>query len=170
MNIALRLEKEHSKRTTDAIVNYVGSDPARFRELIDVLLKGEKRLSQRAAWPLSDVAVKQPQLVYRYLAKLIHLLIEDETPDPVKRNILRTLQASGVPENYEALAVDACFRFIRNETMPVAIRAFSITVAAGICKKYPELASELKLMLEEIVALPHTPAVRVRIKKALKEL
>ncbi len=41
MNIREALEAEHSKRQTMAIVEYVGSDAGRFRELMDIFLSGE---------------------------------------------------------------------------------------------------------------------------------
>lgn len=170
MNIKAELEREHSKTSTTAIVNYVGGNEVRFEKLMEVFLHGEKRLSQRAAWPLSYVGANHPELIVKALPRLLVKLAEPGTHDAIKRNILRALQETEIPEKYEAPVVDACFRFMRNESMAVAIRAFAITTAARICKKYPELNEELVLLLAEIGAMPHTAAITVRIKKALKEL
>jgi hypothetical protein len=48
MDIREALTAEHSKLQTMAIVSYIDSDPARFRELMDIFLGDEYRLTQRA--------------------------------------------------------------------------------------------------------------------------
>ena len=57
-----------------------------------------------------------------------------------------------------------------SETQPAAVRAFALTVAAKISKRYPELKNELLLILKELRSLPQLPSLKVRIKMALKEL
>jgi hypothetical protein len=170
MDLRKQLEGTHSKASTEAIVRYIGGDRIKFAALLEIFLNGEQRLSQRAAWPLSYVGTEHPELIAAHLPELIEKLREDNTHDAIRRNILRALQETEVPEKFQGLVVDHCFRFIRNEMLAVAIRAFAITVATQICKKYPELAEELRFLLLEISALPHSPAISVRIKKALKEL
>ena len=52
-NIKEALKREHSKRTTDLIVNYVANNKNRFKELMDLLLGEDLLMVQRASWPLS---------------------------------------------------------------------------------------------------------------------
>jgi hypothetical protein len=170
MNIKLRLGEEHSKNLTLAIVNFIGQDKKRFKELMTVFFGGDHRLTQRAAWPFSFVAIAHPELLKPYFGKLVAKLKEGDAHPAIARNILRTFQEVDVPEKFQGELVDICFKCIMSEMKPIAIRAFAMSVAARICKHYPELKNELLLILKDLALLPQTPAIKVRIKSALKQL
>lgn len=170
MNILSALEKEHSKSLTAAIVNYIGNDKKRFKELMDVFLKGEYRLTQRAAWPLSYAGIAEPKLVKPYIGQLIKKLNAPGQHPAIPRNILRLFQEIEIPEKYQADLLDACFRIIQNPSLPVAIIAFAITTAAKLCRPFPELRNELLLVLNQLNSYPQTAAINVRVKKAIKDL
>src|SRR4051812_22931964 len=112
MDILKQLEKEHNKKSTEKIVSFIDEDLAKFNLLLDIFLHGEKRLSQRAAWPLSYVGIEHPHLILDHMPQLLRKLGEPDIHDAVKRNILRAFQEMEIPEKYEAIVVDTCFRFI----------------------------------------------------------
>jgi hypothetical protein len=170
MNIRTSLEKEHSSAMTKAIIAWVCDDRARFRELMDIFLGGPYRITQRAAWPLSYAAVSHPTLVRPYIPRLLQLLAEKGHHPAIHRNILRIFQETGVPEVHAARLFDLCSRFIPSASEPVAVRAFAITTAAGIAEKYPGLRRELRLLLDGLQQHPQPPAIRVRVKRALKQI
>jgi hypothetical protein len=170
MNLKTRLENEHSKSLTLAIIKYVGDDARRFKILMDLVLGSDTLLSQRASWPLSSIAIDHPELLKPYVSKLIKKLAEPTNHPAVNRSILRICQEVDIPEKYWGTLVDLSFKFILTESEPIATRAFAISVAARICKHYPELKNELLLILNDLLEQPHAPAISVRIKYALKEL
>lgn len=86
------------------------------------------------------------------------------------RNILRILEEIEIPEKYESYLVACCFSILTREANPIASKAYSNTVATKICKKYPDLKNELRLLLEHIQNYPITPAIKFRIKRVIKEL
>ncbi|MES2678251.1 MAG: hypothetical protein V4635_00135 [Bacteroidota bacterium] len=170
MNIEQRLTVEHSRILTMAIVNYIGAEPTRFKELMIVFLNGEYRLTQRAAWPLSYVCIAEPQLLKPYFSKLIGKLKAPGNHPAIKRNILRIFQEIDIPEKYQSAVIDECFKLISDPAQTVAVMAFAITVATRLCKPYPELKRELLLVLQHLATHPQTPAITVRIKRAMKDL
>ena len=95
---------------------------------------------------------------------------DEQAHEAVARNLLRIFQGQEIPEKYSARLLDMCLRWIRSEHEAIAIRAFSITVATQICKKYPELISELKIIIDELTQHPMSAAIQVRVKRSLKEL
>ena len=170
MNINERLEQEHSKTLTSAIVKYIGGDKKRFKELMNIFLKGDYHLTQRAAWPLSYVVIEHPQLLKPYFERFIKKLDDPAAHPAIARNIFRALQEFEIPEKYQGLLIDRAFKAIMSEAQPAAVRAFAITVAARICKPYPELKGELLIILKELSVLPQQASMTVRIRMALKEL
>jgi len=170
MDIKRLLEKEHSKSATLAIVKYVGNDAMRFKELMGLLFGEDKKLSQRAAWAFSHVAIEQSHLLKLYFQKLLETLVAKDKHVAVGRNILRVFQEIDIPEKYESAILDHCFKIMISPAEAIANRAFAITTASKICLKYPELQRELLIVLDQLTALPQEPAIRVRIKSALKHI
>jgi len=122
MNIREALRAEHSKRQTMKIVNYVGDDPDRFRELMTIFLGNEYRPTQRASWAVNYCVENHPALVKPYLSKLISLLEEQEGHDAIRRNVARLLQFVDVPSRLRGRAYAACYNLVDDPKQPVAVR------------------------------------------------
>ena len=89
--------------------------------------------------------------------------------DAVKRNTVRLLQGVDLPEELMGRVVDICFKFLLDVKEPVAVRVFSMQVLYNICLKEPELADELRIVIEEF--MPHgTAGFKSRGKRILKGL
>src|SRR5262245_12942215 len=100
MDILKALEKEHSKAQTDKIVQYIGGNKERFAELMKHFFKGEYRVTQRAAWPMSYCVRNHPELVAPYYKKLLDVLQKPAIHVAVTRNIVRLLQDVDIPKKY----------------------------------------------------------------------
>ncbi len=115
---------------------------------------------------MSYCAIKNPQLTQSYLQRLIKNL-QGDIHVAVKRNTVRVLQYIDIPEKLRGMAATVCFDLIQSGNEPVAVKAFSMTVLANICKHEPELADELKLIIED--QLPFASAgFKARAKKILR--
>jgi hypothetical protein len=170
MNIKERLNQEHSKACTQSIVDYIDGDKKKFKSLMDLFLGDDKRIAQRAAWVFGNVASDCPKLINEYFSKLIAQIKTPDIHDAIPRNITKVFQFAHIPEKHEAELLDVCFDFIKSETVSIAVRVYSISIANRICKKYPELQGEFLLILNEMMLHPQSPAVNVRLKLALKDL
>jgi hypothetical protein len=168
MDIRAALLAEHSRRQTMKIVNYVGDDPARFRELMDLFLGDTYRISQRAAWAVSYCIEGHPEMVRPYFGKLINQLERDDAHVAVRRNVVRLLQFVDIPVRYGGRIFDACYRLVDDIAQPVAVKVFALTVAAMIAKGQKDLLDELRLLAAKHA--PHqTIAFRVRARSVLAE-
>lgn len=169
MNLLKALLKEHSKAQCNRIVEYIGTDKVKFKELVEVFITGPYRVTQRAAWPLSYCAENHPELIKPHLKKLILNLKRSGLHDSVKRNTVRLLQFVPIPKSLQGVAAQACFDFLKNKREPIAVRVFSMTVLANIAKEQPELKSELRIIIEDNMAYD-SPGFVSRARKILKEL
>ena len=169
MNLVKVLLREHSKAQTTKIVNYVGDNEERFKELIDVFLAGPYRVTQRAAWPLSYCVEYHPELIRPHLSRIIRNLNKHGQHDSVKRNTIRLLQFISIPQKLQGITTQVCFSLLQNPKEPIAVRVFSMTVLDNITKVQPELRNELKIILED--NLPYGSAGFVsRARKILSTL
>jgi len=146
VNIHDALLEVHSKAQATKIANYVGDDPERFAELMKHLVGPVYRLSQRAAWPVSYCIQRHPELVQPYFILLIKQLERDDVHVAVKRNVARLFQFVDIPKRYHGRVFDACYNLLADPVEPVAVRVFSMTVAAKIAENEPELMDELRLV------------------------
>lgn len=166
MDIEKTLSDGQSRAKTQAIVNYIGDDPARFAELLRVFDCGDRRMKQRSAWPISVVAERNPELLIPHIAKLLEYLRSNDVHNAVKRSITRLLQFVDVPKRLQGKVFSCCLDLVSDPSEPVAVRCFSMTAAARAAKEHPPLMSELKLVAEN--QLEHaTAGMKVRIRRLL---
>jgi len=169
MNLVEEILREHTKKQKDKIVRYVGHNPKRFSELVDIFLQGPTLVTQRAAWPLSYCIEQYPDLLKPHFRKILTRLGKKNIHDSVKRNILRMLQFVRVPKAWQGITADLCLTFLADSKEPVAIRVFAMTVLANITIEVPELKNELIPLIED--QLPYASAGFIsRGSKVLKQL
>lgn len=143
----MEVMKTDSKKAVSSLVDTIGDDKELFAQLMDFFLQGDLRLSQRASWVVGHCADKHPQLMAPYLDAMIDAL-ESPLHDAAKRNIVRIFQGQDFSEDLIGRVYDRCFRFLASMQEPIAVRVFSMTVLANICKKYPDLAMEVIPVIE----------------------
>lgn len=168
MNIKEELLAEHSKKQTSKVVSFIGDSKERFAVLMHCFFSKDVTLSARAAWAMSYCGIKFSFLLTDYLECMIKNM-EGNVHVAVKRNTVRVLQTITIPKHLTGITATVCFDLLQSPTEPIAVKAFSMTVLANICKQEPELSHELKLIIEE--QLPYASAgFKSRAKKVLKKL
>ncbi|HEX6890773.1 MAG TPA: hypothetical protein VF141_08770 [Chryseolinea sp.] len=156
MDFRVSLQKEHSKKQTIKIADYVGFNKARFKQLVEVYLAGPYRITQRAAWPLSLCVERHPELILPHLGRILKHLSRPGVHDAVKRNTVRLLQFIKIPPRYLGAVADLCFRYLSDRKEAIAVRVFSMTVLSNMVSIEPGLREELKLLIED--ELPYASA------------
>lgn len=169
MDIYQLLQAEHSKKQTDRIVTYIGKDKDRFAQLIKLFFNGEYRISQRAAWPLSYCVRNHPELINPYFKPLLDNLARKDIHVAIIRNTVRLLQDVTIPKKYHGRVMNICFDYIQTPETPIAVKAFSLTILSHLVADYPDIAGELRLIIEDQWEQA-APAFRSRAKKVLKDL
>jgi len=133
---------------------------------MSLFLNGEYRVTQRAAFVLRFCAENHPALVEPYWDELISNL-EKTVPAAVKRNTVRYLQQACIPTHLQGQLADICFNYLIGSE-PIAIKAFAMTVLANLAKTEPDLANELKIIIQD--QMPHaSPGFLARARRVLRE-
>ena len=166
MNLRDEILAEHSKLQTKRITDWVGDDPERFAELMGLFLGDVYRITQRAGWPLSNCIEKHPELIKPYFAKLLKQLERDDVHVAVRRNVVRLLQFVEIPKRYRGKIFEACYNLFADPAQPVAVRCFSMSVAANIAQDQPQLMDELRLVATQHPQVA-TAGIRARLRRVL---
>lgn len=170
MDLRKQLMLRHDKANMRLIRDYVGNDPGRFAGLMELFFLNEYRIQQRASWAVMHCADQHPELIGPYLKKMLENL-RRPVHDAVKRNTMRVLRDITIPEELCGLAADVSFRYLEDPEEATAVRAFSMYVLGKIVRQEPELARELRLIIQEGLAAPGcAPAYRAAAGKVLRKL
>ena len=170
MKIKEQLLVAHSKENTRLITAYIGDSKERLRELMDCFFGNEYRLSQRAAMVVSHCFDERAEMMQPYLEKLILNLENEAIHIAVIRNTVRILQFTAIPEKLQARLFDKCLLFLADTQMPIAVKAFSMTVLLNICKCFPDLKVEVIPLIEDVLKYTESAGVKNRGKKVLTQL
>lgn len=169
MNLRDEILKDHSKRQVLKIAVWIGNDEDRFRQFLQIFLNDDYIVVQRIAWVLSTLAEEQPEMVDKHIGKIIGRLDDENIHAAVKRNIIRVLQFLKFPVKYYAKVFNCCIKYISNPFETVSVKCFSMTVAANIAEKFPDLKHELAETIN--LSLKNTtPGLRARSRVILKKL
>ena len=158
----------NSKDWENTAARYVSDSKPRFSQLMDCFYHGDFRLSHRATLIILQVAPNKP----RWLAEQIPVMartLKKELPDWYKRNLLRILQYHKIPEQQWGHVADQCFNYLASVKEPVAVKVFSMTVLYNLTRDLPDLAKELRFLIEEQYPLG-SAGFKARGRKVLKQL
>lgn len=169
MDLHLLLKDVLFKEHKDRIIAYIGKDKDRFATLMRLFFTADNRIAQRAAWPMSFCVRDHPELIAPYYKQLLDNLDRKDIHAAVVRNTIRLLQDVDIPKKFHGRVMNKCFDLVQSPESPIAVKAFSLTVLSNLSADYPEIAGELKLVIEDQWD-EATPAFRSRAKRVLKKM
>ncbi|MDR6567657.1 hypothetical protein [Chitinophaga ginsengisegetis] len=170
MDLRAEILSEHSRAQSLRIAAWIGPHPERFAALIHLFLHDEYRVVQRAAWIVSFVAERHPELLLPHLPAMVARMEETGMPVAVRRNVLRVLQYLRIPESLQGPVMNSCFAFLEDPLETVAVKAFSMTILANLAKDYPDIKNEIRLLIAAELENNPTPGIRSRARRVLKEI
>ena len=170
MDLRQKLSQRPHKPEVLAMAAYIGNDPARFAQLIDLVLEDGDSLSVYASWLINHCMKRHPWLIEPHLEALIHNLGQLKLNDPIVRSTVKALaEAPAIPEDLQGHALQYCFDYLLNPKVAVAIQVHSMQTVFNISKNEPDLLRELAEVIEE--RLPDgTAGYKSRGKRILKEI
>jgi hypothetical protein len=172
MNLTQSLEEllmvENSRRNTDVVAALVFKRPELFVELVSIYLKNEEPVSRRAVWVVDTVAEKLPDLVLPYLDHICEMLPEF-CHDGLKRNTLRILVRSPLPENQLGPLASLCFDWLTSPGESVAVKVYCMEILYRISQTEKDLKKELADSISWRID-EETPGFRAHGIRILKKL
>lgn len=168
MKLKEALLKEHSLIQAEQISVWATASKSNLKQLMQAFFSKEKLVAQRASWSAGKAYELKPDWFEAYLPQLIDCL-DEPIHGSVRRNSLRILQTMEIPESYSGKLIDTLFSLLLDSKTESAIKAFGMSVAFNIIQHYPELKSELKIIIEDQLPFA-TPSFKARSKKIINKL
>lgn len=166
MNLKKELLTNRSKENIKRIARHVIASHC-FEELLVLIKQSGAPIPERASWVMSHCSDLDPTIIPPHTEVLL-LELQKGVSSAVRRNILRVLQSVNIPDHLLGLAANLCFDYLAG-TEPVAVKVFAMTILANICQREPDLAPELRLIIED--QLPYaSPGFKNRGNKILSRL
>lgn len=160
---------DHSRSNTDRIAGWIGVDASRLAALMVILLGSDALLTQRSAWVVSVIADSHPILLEPWVAKLLRKMQEPGIHDALPRAVTRALQWMEIPSCQLGNVAVVCFDLLSAAQTPVAVKANAMTVLARIAGREPDLAREVRLVIEQQTQ-SGIPAIIARARQVLRSL
>lgn len=169
LDLKVEILLSYSKANTVRVSEIIGSDEELFQKLMKLYMDTKDvDLAKKAAWIVSHCIRKYPFLINPYIKKLIKFIDKPKLHDAIKRNGLKALELTTIPEKQYGPVADCCFRIISSGKEPIAIKAYSIGILDKIGNEIPEIRQELKLVLQDL--MPYESAgFRSRARKVLSK-
>ena len=130
-------------------------EPSLNTYLFDYLIEGKDILARKCAEIIRLVYDKNPEIVIPQIDRLIETL-EKPSHNAIKRCIFRMFQQTSFTEEQTGKVLNLAFRHLQNREYPIAVRVFAMTTIYGITKKYPEIFSELEVVITENLSIEST--------------
>ncbi|WP_235296719.1 hypothetical protein [Portibacter marinus] len=149
MNLERIFTDRITKEQNNEIYLWIGESQAKFDQLMPFLLEEDYRLCQRASWVFGKVCENRPELMMKWMPKILKALDKPKHAALV-RNVVRAWQfMNNYPEEYEGEIYNRCFDYLSGPDQPIAVKVFCMTVCRKIAMKHPDLKSELIMVISE---------------------
>lgn len=165
------LLNNRSKLEIQKMIDSIILHPEKIHELMSILMD-EKLMDihYRAAWVLGYLAPLGSDAFENYFDFLLQTLEKENIHPTITRSITRLFQYIEIPEKYQGQLIDSCFKILTYEMQELAQRANSMTILYNYSKKYPDIQSELRYVIQEILEYKKEASIQSRGQKTLKQL
>lgn len=152
----------------EELTAYLKSHPERFGELIHLALSNLPPDSARAAWMLSTCMTKNDGRVTPLKAQIIDVI--PTVIDGQQRELIKVLQKLDLSETEEGTLFDVCVQLWCDLKKISSIRFMAFNYLLTVCKKYPDLKTELSLLSEDHYFDTLSDGIKRVLQKNLKEI
>ena len=156
--------ERHSKEHIAEIAGYIGNDKNLIKELIECYFSTDLKVASRASWIAGYAGIANPGLFTPYVSKIINGFDKDLFNDTLKRNSLRLLMELKISKRFHGKLMNKCFEYLESSDAPPAVKANAMSILDNLSKLYPEIRSELKLIIDSRFSI-ESPAFKSRAGK-----
>ena len=159
-----------SKWSIDTLVSEILLHPEEFEGLYQLIFDTNVTVAWRAAWACQKISIKEPNWFQENHFNALSQLTLTTSHGGIQRGCLAILYNVPMPSEIDVDLLNACFDWMLSPRSAIAVQAYSMKMAFRFCKLEPDLASELRMILQEVNTADYSPgfnSTRTNILKAL---
>lgn len=144
--IILQLKDDRFAR--QSILTHFIKNKARIEEMITLATtKDDYPVQEHSSWILIHATIENSSLIEPYQDKIIDAFL-DSTNQSTLRNLCNVIGKLSLSEYKEGELLDALIAHLKNVDNKVALQVYSLEKINQFVKKYPEIKSEVKEIIE----------------------
>jgi 8-oxo-dGTP diphosphatase len=158
-------------REISMIARSAQNDTLILSQLVSLSLSTDTRIAFLSSWVLSKVVDLDTSVTIPYLPVIIDSL-PGLNNQSVQRSFLRVVsknKADSIPESHHGKVVDYCFAQLRQGSVAVAPKVYSMEILASMCAIYPEMKGEVASTIS-IVVNDSSAGVKAQARKLIMKL
>lgn len=150
------------------MISWMETHPEAFEELVEMALSEDPECAWRAAWLLwSCITENDPRLIGR-IKDFVDVLPQKSGPQ--QREYLILLAKMDIEPELAGKVFEHCVQIWINPTLQASQRYNAFKLMSVVAKNYPELKTELQLMVEDDFFTGLTENVRKSVFRMMKGL
>ena len=161
-SLELALREGKGKAESLEIAGWVGQNARRFVELLGYLSADDSVLATRASWAAGACVERSAELLAPHYKTLLGFLEGGRIPHGVMRNTFRIFQGAPIPVDCEGRVMAVAMAALGG-AVPVAVKAYAMTVLRRLAENYPEILLEVRELIREQWH-DASPALRARAR------
>jgi hypothetical protein len=175
MNTSIELQikedlKTVSKIKIEAWKNKALNNTDYFDTAVKIGLTKEKPYCWRCAWIIFKAAEKKPELLNAYIGPIINSLNNFKYDSQIGGFLKCLTYAIEIEEDLLGILTDYCIKIIYDTQRPSHNKYYAMQLLLRIAKKYPDLAREFRLIIEENLPYFEKPYLKKFGKNAIQKL
>ena len=163
-----KIESCNSKLEALFLAAHIAKNPAFIKLVFGMMQKSNNTRAWKAAWVLDHVYLENPKLINGHVDTMIGLFLQSHC-DSTRRILAKLLSFYDITEKVDGNFVNYCFDLLLSESVAVAVKVNTMQILFNISQIYPELGTELKLIMEEQM-VNNTVSFRARAIRLLRKL
>lgn len=136
------------------------------------LFHGSAKEVFNVLWALRNLQESELKTFANMPEIILELFAKFPKDESILRDGLGILENITIPESLQGQLFEVCFGFLQDNSKPIAIKAFSMTVCFNIAESHPELLKELELQIKDILLIQGdlSPAIFSRGNAILQKI
>ncbi|MCB0476836.1 MAG: hypothetical protein KDC84_01660 [Crocinitomicaceae bacterium] len=161
------LDGDDRRRERDYLLSVELSEKD-LKRLYELIRSNDNPKGSYASWIFTNKMDQDKKKIALFVDDLILWLPECQTQG-ILRSMLRSVSQHEAPQKNESEWIDLCFHYLIKLDYEIAVKVHAMQILFMYCKKYPELATELKGVIEN-GEKNYSPALAARSRNILKSL
>lgn len=149
------------------MISFLKSNPKAFEEAIKLAMTDKQPFAWRSAWLLWSCMEVNDKRIRKHIKSIIDSI--ETKKDGHQRELLKILSKMEIKKDYEGYLFDLCMDLWEQIDKDPSVRMTALKVMIKIANKHPQIANEIKFLLQDHYLDTLSPGVRKAITRIEKD-